>query len=159
MAKRKKKKSVKLSKPKQKKRGRGRPPAFDSLEDFIIGVEEYFDICKKEKKFPTKGGLAIYFGVTRETLHEYENNKGKDYSDTIKKAYLRIEESWIQSLGRQYPTGSIFYLKNAFKEHWKDNWSLSNPDGTPFMPQVVLFGSDDRLKEIMDKRKKEKGKK
>jgi hypothetical protein len=67
---------------------------------------------------PTKGGLALYLDTTRETLGDYE--KKEDYSDAIKRAYGLIENAWVQKLSGQSVAGVIFYLKNAYKENWKD---------------------------------------
>lgn len=82
-------------------------------------VKGYFEICDKTNKAPTKGGLALYLDVTREYFSWHIKHK-TNLSDTIKKAYMLIEEEWIQMLSsKNYsPAGVIFYLKNAYR--WRD---------------------------------------
>lgn len=73
---------------------------------------------------PTKGGMALCLDTCRDTLGEYE--KKENYSDTIKRAYKTIENAWVQKLAGQSVAGIIFYLKNAFKENWKDRNEVHN---------------------------------
>lgn len=73
-------------------------------------------MCLDTKRMPTKSGIALFLGVNRDTLLEYE--KKKDFSGVLKDVYTHIEENWTQSLMKAYPTGSIFYLKNTFG--WAD---------------------------------------
>ncbi|MCH8942846.1 MAG: hypothetical protein IIA48_10485, partial [Bacteroidetes bacterium] len=85
------------------------------LEDKIT---DYFTEGEEKKKLPTKGGLALHLGTTRETLGDYEG-KGDEFSYAIKRAYGVIEEAWVQRLNAsQQVAGTIFYLKNAF--HFRD---------------------------------------
>lgn len=88
-------------------------------EEFDIKVQAYFSSCIEQKKVPTKGGLALYLDLTRESLGDYES-KYEEYSDTIKKAYTLIEEEWVQRLAGNNVAGTIFYLKNAFAKYWRD---------------------------------------
>lgn len=81
-------------------------------------MADYFDDCTTNKTHPNKASLALFLGVTRETLHKYETGTYDDehnkYSDTIKRGYLQIESHWVNVLGRPAPAvGAIFYLKNA----------------------------------------------
>lgn len=149
------KKAKKARKVKISKRGRineGRPPKFDSVEDMQEGIEQYFESCKRDKhKIPSKSGLAVFFDTTTETLLQYESKK--EYSSTLKRAYDRIKEAWVQRLGNAYPTGAIFYLKNAFKDEFRDRHELDAPPGT-FNPVVIVYGNDDHLAEVMKKRAK-----
>ena len=95
----------------------GRPMKY-TPEGFHIKIQAFFGDCIENKKVPTKGGLAIYLDTTRETLREYENRP--EYVDAIKKAYIIIEEEWVQRLAGNNVAGTIFYLKNAFSQHWRD---------------------------------------
>lgn len=65
---------------------------------------------------PNKAGLCLFLNISRETYSQYR----KRFPDTIKRADNWIEEEWIQRLRSNAPTGAIFYLKNAFKEIYKD---------------------------------------
>jgi hypothetical protein len=54
--------------------------------------------------------------ISRPTYNEYR----KKYPNTIRRADAGIETAWVQKLAGQSSTGSIFYLKNAFKETYQD---------------------------------------
>lgn len=95
-----------------------RSKKYKTAEEFDEKIKGYFEHCLEKKGNPTKSGLALHLDLTRESLGDYE--KYEEYSDTLKKAYLLIEEHWVQTLRSQNVTGSIFYLKNAFAEHWRD---------------------------------------
>lgn len=99
-----------------RKRNPGRPRSFPSPKDLEERGLAYIEDCVATKKMPTKSGLAIFMGVSRDTVNHYQREEG--YSDIVKKIYDHIEEHWTQSLMRSYPTGSIFYLKNSFG--WAD---------------------------------------
>ena len=100
----------------------GRPPKFKTPDELREKIENFFIQCIEKKKVPTKGGLAIALDTTRETLGDYE--KKKDYSDALKSAYLFIEENWVQKLAGSNVAGTIFYLKNAFKDNWRDKQEI-----------------------------------
>lgn len=93
-------------------------------------------------------GLAVALGTTRETLLDYELGKhdGKDltaeqlieneqiddFSDTIKKAKLRIYADTEQQLYKGKPIGAIFSLKNNYG--WRDKTEVETRDLTPPPP-------------------------
>lgn len=140
----------------------GKPPAFKSPEDLRIQIDKYLTECKGKgrgwKEKPTKIGLALYLGVHRDTILSYFSEKGDEYSGTIKEAYGFIEKAWVTKLDEAYPTGGIFYLKNAFKDNYRDRYDHTN-NGDTFQPTVVFYGDKDPLKtflENQEKRKKQK---
>lgn len=97
----------------------GRPRSFNSPEDFAEQVSDYFTYSANTPyHLPNFAGLAYHLAVSRETLYEYGSKP--EYSDTMKEARSLIENAWVQRLGRQQPVGAIFYLKNAFRDHYKD---------------------------------------
>jgi hypothetical protein len=128
----------------------GRPRKFETYNDLAAAIIGYFQSVGEiswPKNLPTKNGLAIHLGTTRETLGDYESGKYDDddnkFSDAIKTAYGLIEEVWGQELSRQTTvTGIIFYLKNAFK--WRDRHEFGGEDGGPLDVNVTL-------KEAIDK--------
>lgn len=67
---------------------------------------------------PEKAGLCIWLGIHRDTYNEYKKKPG--FSDVLKGAELWIERAWVQRLAGNAPTGAIFYLKNAFREEYRD---------------------------------------
>lgn len=87
-------------------------------------------------------GLALALDTTRKTLLDYEtgdyDNKDLDegirqeFSDTIKKAKLKIHEfNESRLFSGQMVAGVIFSLKNNFG--WKDSKELTGKDGAPLV--------------------------
>lgn len=95
----------------------GRPPIWNDPEAFDKMVDEYFTL-KEELNLPaTWSGLALYLGfASRDSLNDYKEKPG--FSDSVKKALLRIEQNYEANLFGRNPTGSIFALKNF---GWKDS--------------------------------------
>lgn len=58
------------------------------LEEYI---NAYFEKCKETSTLPTKGGLALWLGLTREAMSDYERRAF--FCDAIKKAYARVGEA------------------------------------------------------------------
>ena len=94
----------------------GRPPKYSSQEELAPVIEEYFKLCDKNKQIPNKAGLRYALDISRDTYGEYK----KQFPDTIKRAEDYMEQAWVNRLNSQSPTGAIFYLKNAFKEDYRD---------------------------------------
>ena len=93
----------------------GRLPKYTekALKDKLL---DYFGECDAKKLLPNKAGVCVFLGISRETYSEYR----KKYPYAIKRTDNLIEEAWVQRLAGNAPTGAIFYLKNAFKEHYQD---------------------------------------
>lgn len=72
---------------------------------------------KKTEQIPyTITGLALALDTSRETLLDYEDKP--IFSDTIKRAKVKIENFAERQLFTTTPTGSIFNLKNNYG--WRD---------------------------------------
>ena len=104
----------------------GRPPIFDSPEEMERLIDEYF--ATAEKPF-TMCGLALALGfVDRQSLYDYA--KKKEFSCTIKKGMLKLENEYEKKTHSTTPTGSIFVLKNM---GWSDKHEVDQtnhyPDG------------------------------
>ena len=111
----------------------GKKPKYSEVEKLQKKIDEYFANCpdnrvitgfdKNEGEFvtmelstPTITGLALYLGFcSRKAFYDYENKP--EFSDTIKKARLRIECEYEKQLYCDKCTGAIFALKNL---GWKD---------------------------------------
>lgn len=88
----------------------------------------------KTKQVPyTITGLALALGTTRETLIDYEEGKhdGKDedaedleFSDTVKRAKIKVQNYAELALFSGAPAGPIFNLKN--NHGWKDRTEQEN---------------------------------
>lgn len=101
--------------PKTKNKG-GRPPKFASQADIAAQILLYTMDCGENRQMPNKAGLCIWLHISRDTYNEYK----KKFPDAIKGAEAWIENAWVQRLAGNAPTGAIFYLKNAFKDEYKD---------------------------------------
>lgn len=94
----------------------GRPPMWTDPKALEQSVEEYF----KDNNSPTWTGLALHLGFeSRKSLWEY--GKKPEFSNPIKRALLRIEESYERGLRDKNAAGSIFALKNF---DWKDKQEI-----------------------------------
>lgn len=102
---------------------RGRPKAYTEVEVMQQKIDKYFKECYKNKEPYTVTGLCLALDITRETLSEY--SKKDEFSDTIKKAKLKVENYLEKSLITTGPaTGIIFNLKNNFG--WKDKQEIEH---------------------------------
>jgi len=96
--------------------GGGKPPKFSNEKDLQESLTKYAGHCDTKKEMPNKAGLCLFLCMDRSTYNDYK----KKYPHTIKGIENLIENTWIQRLSGNSPTGAIFYLKNAFKEFYKD---------------------------------------
>lgn len=120
----------------------GRPPKFKTPEELAEKVDAYFAGCKANEKMPTKAGLALHLDTTKETLGDYIQKEG--FSDSIKKAYLLIENAWTENLTKQSPVGSIFYLKAACGYRDRVDVTTNEKDlPAPILPLNELRSDDD----------------
>lgn len=111
----------------------GRPPKFDSKEALEAKISAFFDSCKEDGVKGTITGLALYLGFcSRSSLDDYAE-KGEEYSYTIKRAKLAVENSYELSAS----TFDIFALKNM---GWKDRQEIApvDPDGNALQPSINI---------------------
>lgn len=117
----------------------GRPRRYKSATELQAAVDRYFDEADK----PTMSGLAYALGFEdRDSFARYEEY-GPDFSRTVKRARLRIEQDRHERLidRDKFTAGVIFDLKN--NHGWKDmsQQELSGPNGGPIdVREVVLRG-------------------
>lgn len=131
----------------------GRPRAYETPEELQIAADGYFEHIKgaKVKEVDSTGtiterwerapepatitGLALFLGFeSRQSVYDYA--KDGAYSYIVKNAQLRVECEYEKRLTGQYPTGSIFALKNM---GWKDKHEteLTGKDGAPLVPPTI----------------------
>lgn len=104
----------------------GRPKKFESPEQLQLEIDKYFKTMDKEQRPYTISGLALFLDTTRETLLDYEN-KYENYSDTVKKAKLKILNFNEESLyTNRNVTGVIFNLKCNFGFQDSQNINISS---------------------------------
>lgn len=95
----------------------GRPPKYDDPDVLQGKIDEYIKDCEERKAPMTFTGLAFFLGFnSRTSLWEYSKKDGP-ISEPVKRAMLRIEQSYEENLYTSHPTGSIFALKNR---GWSD---------------------------------------
>ena len=117
----------------------GRPRKFKTNEIFAAKVQEYF---ADPGGIPTKAGLLLHLDISRETWRVFKEMPG--FSDAIRKAEARIENAWLQQLPGPGATGPIFYLKNAFKEEYKDRHETDiTTGGEKINFNIVQYGNND----------------
>lgn len=109
---------------------RGRPKAYTEVEIMQKKIDQYFEECYKNNEPYTITGLCIALDICRDTLSEYM--KKEEFSDTIKKAKLKVENYLEKHLIiDSSTTGIIFNLKNNFgwsdKQQVEHSGNINNP--------------------------------
>lgn len=100
----------------------GRPPQFEKAEDLQKMIEAYYDQVIIDGRNPTITGLAYYLGFeSRQSFYDYEEKEQFTY--TIKRARLQIEENYENALFNKNAAGPIFALKNF---GWKDTQEIKH---------------------------------
>ena len=99
---------------------RGKPPKYKSAQEMQGKIDDYFMYNEEQEEPLTITGLALHLGFeSRQSIYDYE--KSGDYSYTIKRARLRIENFAEKKLFGVSPTGAIFALKNF---GWRDKQEI-----------------------------------
>lgn len=109
---------------------KGRPKKYTEVEVMQQKIETYFKKCDLEDEPYTITGLCMSLDICRDTLSEYLKNE--DFSDTIKKAKLKVENYLEKHLITDSgTTGIIFNLKNNFgwsdKQQIEHSGNVNNP--------------------------------
>lgn len=98
----------------------GRPRKYQDPEHFAAKVDAYFARMEKLNRAPSMSEIALDLGFCdRRSFTEYEDYE-PEFSDTVKKARLRVEIDRQQRLINRdtFTAGVIFDLKN--NHGWKD---------------------------------------
>ena len=108
----------------------GRPKKYKSVKLMKEKIDMYFEMCDEKNEAYTVTGLCLALDICRDTLLEY--SKDKLFSDTIKKAKLKIENYLEKHLiTDSSTTGIIFNLKNNFgwtdKQQLEHSGNINNP--------------------------------
>lgn len=93
---------------------------FKTSEDFINKFEEYVNYTLGKERLPNVAGFARYCKINRDTFYDQKEYlpEAFGYIDTI------LEDEAIN--GRTNDTFKIFYMKNKFKEIYKDRHEVDN---------------------------------
>lgn len=123
----------------------GRPPKYKKKEEIQKIFEVYAEDCVKNSKILTKAGLLSFLDIDRSNYNRLK--KKKEFSNTIRKIELLIEDVWVQRLTQTGATGAIFYLKNAFKEDFRDrNETDITSKGEKIMDIKYIIPNDSKRK-------------
>lgn len=73
----------------------GRPRKYETVEQLQEGIEKYIDYIAAQNAagvslIPDVEGLALFLGISRSTLYEWQNARPGEFSDTIKRAINAI---------------------------------------------------------------------
>lgn len=150
----------------------GRPSLFNTNEELEEKVNEYFTYLQGEFEMITKRdddgdpyeekvwgrypenatitGLALFLGFeSRQSVYDYEKNG--EFSYTIKRARLHVENMYEQALLSKNSTGAIFALKNF---GWTDKQEIVNTNYNHDEDINYNELSDSALEEIAAARRK-----
>lgn len=112
----------------------GRPAKYQNKEELQLEIDRYFYEAthdetgnEREKHKPISvTGLAFYLGFAdRQSITDYQSKD--EYSFTIKRAKLQIEQYLEEKLLGNNVTGVIFNLKNNYG--WKDKQEIESTGG------------------------------
>ena len=96
---------------------------FKDAKELQNKVDEYFNMCNTNRRPYSVSGLALYLGLTTQTLRNYEKSYGDtEYADIIKVAKQKIEEFAECCLyDNRKCSGAKFVLENCY-----DGWTNKN---------------------------------
>ncbi len=116
--------------PSRQGEGGGKPPIFKNDRKFQEALLDYLRFCEKKKKMPNVAGFCARHWMGRRTYYDL----AKKYPLTTKAFESSLENVWVDRLGSASATGAIFYLKNAFREEYKDRTETDITSGGKPIP-------------------------
>lgn len=108
--------------------------------DTYFATDAYYEEDGKKVYCPTICGLALHLDLTRQGLIEYSEKS--DFSDTVKKAKLKVELFLERRLQHNAAAGTIFNLKNNFS--WKDKQEIDQNQKIEIIELQTDFGEPDQ---------------
>ena len=88
-----------------------RPRIYKSVKELDTVIDAYLQECIEKEKNPSTTGAAIFLGFSdKSSLYDYK--KRDEFSHSIKRLLLHIENGHEENLYSHSVTGSIFALKN-----------------------------------------------
>lgn len=100
---------------------------YKTPDELIDLIAAYFNDCDRRRKPYTISGLALYLGLTTETLRRYEKDYGDtEFSEIIKRAKQTIETYTAEAtFDNKKFQGAKFNLQNNFGWSDKQDTNLS----------------------------------
>ena len=110
---------------------------YDDPESFASRAEDYFRLSEARGKMPTLAGISLHLGFDDKESFSHYATYGDEFSRTVKRAKMIIEDDRNQRLANPGCTGVIFDLKN--NHGWKDKTEteLTGADGGPVQVQKI----------------------
>lgn len=101
--------------------------SYKTPEELIEVITEYFKNCDKRNKPYTISGLALFLGLSTETLRRYEKEYGDtEFADIIKRAKQAVEVYTAEAtFDNKKFQGAKFNLQNNFGWSDKQDTNLS----------------------------------
>lgn len=89
-----------------------RQAQYDTPEEMMIAVNDYFAKCKEEFEFPDYAGMLVHLGLFEEDVEFYEK-KDNRYADIFRVAMLKRQSylSRTMSMDGKRATGCMNLLK------------------------------------------------
>lgn len=115
-----------------------KPLKFETVEILQEQIDRYFKDTPKDEWTIT--GLAMALDTSRKVLCEYEDDR-PEYSNTIKKAKIKVENGYEIDLKKHGRSGTIFALKNF---DWKDKTEQDITSGGEALNPVLVKIIDDK---------------
>ena len=116
--------------PSKQGEGGGKPPIFKNEQELQLALLDYVKFCEEKRKMLNVAGFCAKNGFGRDRYYEY----AKKYPNTIKAFEAGLEDAWVDRLASASATGAIFYLKNKFKELYKDRTETDITSGGKIIP-------------------------
>lgn len=111
-----------------------------TIRDSVI---EYFKTCTTKKELPQLAGLLIHLGIDRTKWSAI----AEKYPVIASRASHLIEKVWVEKLLNSNSTGAMFYLKNNYKDIYRDK---SETDITLRTPKPILEGVEPIVVDVKD---------
>lgn len=93
----------------------GRPPVWEDPKELEAQIESFLEHCKQKKKHVTLTNFAVFTGVDRRTIFNYEKDETKKaFFPAIKKIKAACEAYTEDLLYSGKATGPIFSLINNY---------------------------------------------
>ena len=124
-----------MTKRKENPKPAGRHPKWPDPIVMQKAIDDYFNVTAPDKYRVTALHLAL--DLTREGLCEYEAKPL--FSDIIKKAKLKVANSYESDLRGKYVAGAIFALKNM---GWSDRRDVKVEGGITVNIRPGQFGDN-----------------
>lgn len=110
---------------------------FKTPQDLEAACNDYFE----KSDHPTICGLALALGFSdRQSIYDYREKP--EFTCIIKRAMLKVENSYEERLAENGCTGSIFALKNM---GWRDKQEIDHTtqgEKITRIERVVIDGAD-----------------